>query len=140
VIVTLGYVSEERVEQVIEESRSAGRSPEDLMLEQGLINGDQLARAMAERYGLDHVDLNTYQVDMGAANLIGVSTARRYRAVPVGYIDEETVTLAMADRANVVAVDDVQMMTGLNCRVAVAAEADVEALIGRLNTLERRVG
>jgi type IV pilus assembly protein PilB len=76
---------------------------------------------------------------MGAANLIGVSTARRYRAVPVGYIDEETVTLAMADPANVVAVDDVQMMTGLNCKVAVAAEADVEALIGRLNTLESSV-
>ena len=31
------------------------------------------------------------------------------------------------------------MMTGLNCRVAVAAEDDIEALIGQLNTLERAV-
>ena len=76
---------------------------------------------------------------MGAANLIGVQTARRYRAVPVGYVDEETVILAMADPANVLAIDDVQMMTGLNCRVAVAAEVDIEALIGRLNTLETSV-
>ena len=45
----------------------------------------------------------------------------------------------MADPANVLAVDDVQMMTGLNCRVAVAAEVDIENLIGRLNSLETAV-
>jgi type IV pilus assembly protein PilB len=139
VIVDLGYLTDERVQQVIAEARTAGRSPETLMLEQGLIDGDQLARAMAERYGLDHVDLNTYQVDMGAANLINVQTARRYRAVPVGFVDETTLVLAMADPANVLAIDDIQMMTGLNCRVAVAAEVDIEALVSRLNTLETSV-
>jgi type IV pilus assembly protein PilB len=139
VIVDLGYVSDERVQQVIAQARTAGRPPETLMLEQGLIDGDQFSRAMAERYGLDHIDLNGYQVDMGAANLVSVQTARRYRAVPVGYVDEETVILAMADPANVLAIDDIQMMTGLNCKVAVAAEVDIEALIGRLNTLETAV-
>jgi type IV pilus assembly protein PilB len=139
VIVELGYVSSDRVDQVVAEARTAGRSPETLMLEQGLLDGDQLSRAMAERYGLDHVDLNTYQVDMAAANLINVQTARRYRAVPVGYIDETTLLLAMADPANVLAIDDIQMLTALNCRVAVAAEEDIEALIGRLNTLETSV-
>jgi type IV pilus assembly protein PilB len=139
VIVDLGYLSDERVQQAIGEARTAGRPPETLMLEEGLIDGDQLSRAMAERYGLDHVDLNRYQVDMGAANLVSVQTARRYQAVPVGYVDEETVILAMADPANVLAIDDIQMMTGLNCKVAVAAEEDIEALIGRLNTLETAV-
>ena len=45
----------------------------------------------------------------------------------------------MADPANVLAVDDIQMMTGLTCQVAVAAEEDIEALIGRMNTLESAV-
>jgi type IV pilus assembly protein PilB len=139
VIVELGYAPEERVQQVIGAARTAGRAPETLMLEQGLIDSDQLSRAMAERYGLDHVDLNVYPVDMGAANLVGVQTARRCRAVPVGYLDEETLLLATADPANVLAIDDIQMITGLNCRVAVAAEIDIEALIARLNTLETRV-
>ena len=139
VIVDLGYLSDERVQQVIAEARTAGRSPETLMLEQSLIDGDQLARAMAERYGLDHVDLNNFQVDMGAANLVNVQTARRYRAVPVGFVDPSTLVLAMADPANVLAIDDIQMITGLNCRVAVAAEVDIEALISRLNTLETSV-
>lgn len=139
VIVELGFIGAERVEQVIAEARTGGRSPEVVMAEQGLIDADQLSRAIAERYGLDHVDLNVYQVDMGAANLISVPTARRYRAVPIGYLDDETLLLAMADPANVIAVDDVQMMTGLNCRVAVAASVDIDALISRLNSLESAV-
>jgi type IV pilus assembly protein PilB len=109
------------------------------MVEQGLISAEQLSRAVAERYGLDHVDLTNYQVDMGAANLVSAQTARRLRAVPISYIDSETLLLAMADPANVLAVDDVQMMTGLNCRVAVAAEDDIENLISRLNSLESAV-
>ena len=109
------------------------------MVEQDVLGSDQLSRAIAERYGLDHVDLNLYHVDMGAANLVSVQTARRFHAVPVGYVDTETLLLAMADPANVLAVDDVQMMTGLSCRVAVAAEVDIENLISRLNSLESAV-
>jgi type IV pilus assembly protein PilB len=139
VIVDLGYVSAEQVQQVVGEARTAGRSPEVLMVERGMLGADQLSRAVAERYGLDHIDLSRYSVDMGAANLVSAQTARRFRAVPVGYIDADTLLLAMADPANVLAVDDVQMMTGLNCRVAVAAEVDIDNLISRLNNLESAV-
>ena len=76
---------------------------------------------------------------MGAANLLSVASARRYQAVPVGFVDKETLLVAMVDPANVLAIDDIQMITGLDCRVAVAAADDIEALIGRLNTLESAV-
>jgi type IV pilus assembly protein PilB len=139
VIGELGYASQERVDQVIAEARTAGRSPERLMLEEGMISPEQLSRAIAERYGLDHIDLSVYHVDMAAANQLSVSTARRHKALPVGYVDKETLLLAMADPANVLALDDIQMATGLSCRVAVASEEDIEALIGRLNTLQSAV-
>jgi type IV pilus assembly protein PilB len=139
VIVELGYAAAEHVEEVINEARVAGRSPETLLVERKLIDPDHLSRAIAERYGLDHIDLATYHVDMGAANLLSVTAARRYRAVPVGYADKQTLLVAMADPANVLAIDDIQMITGLNCRVAVAAADDIEALIRRLNTLEHAV-
>ena len=139
VLVDLGFVPEDRARQAIEEARTAGRPPEHLLLEQGAIDADQLSRAVAERYGLDHVDLANYQVDMAAANLISVNTARRYRALPVGFVDKGTLLVAMADPTNVLAVDDIQIATALDCRVAVAAEEDIEALIGRLNTLQSAV-
>ncbi len=139
VLVDLGYVGDDRARQAIEEARTAARPPERLLLEQGTITADQLSRAIAERYGLDHLDLSAYQVDMAAANLISVNTARRYRALPVGFVDKQTLLVAMADPTNVLAVDDIQIATALDCRVAVAAEEDIEALIVRLNTLQSAV-
>jgi type IV pilus assembly protein PilB len=139
VLVDLGYVGDDRARVAIEEARSAGQPPEQLLLQQGAVTSDQLSRAVAERYGLDHVDLSAYQVDMAAANLISVTTARRYRALPVGFVNKETLLVAMADPTNVLAVDDIQIATGLGCRVAVAADEDIEALISRLNTLQSAV-
>ena len=105
----------------------------------GAITQDQLARAIAERYGLDHLDLNVFQVDMGAANLISSSAARRYDAVPVSFVDERTLLVAMADPANVLAVDDIAIMTGLEVRPAVASREDIAALVARLNRLDDAV-
>src|SRR5919108_3889201 len=67
-IVDLGYATREQVEQAIEQGRVAGRAPESILLEQGLIDSEQLSRATAERYGLDFVDLAIFKVDMAAAN------------------------------------------------------------------------
>jgi type IV pilus assembly protein PilB len=139
VLVDLGYVDEGRARSAIEEARTANQPPERLLLQQSAITADQLSRAVAERYGLDHIDLSAYHVDMAAANLITVNTGRRYKALPVGFVDKETLLVAMADPTNVLAVDDIQIATGLDCHVAVAAEDDIEALIGRLNTLQSAV-
>jgi type IV pilus assembly protein PilB len=139
VLVGLGYVSAERVEAAVAESRLAGRPPERVLLEQGAIDPRQLSLAIAERYGLDHVDLTAYPVDMAAANLLPIASARRYQAVPIGYLDAGTLLVAMADPANVLAADDIKMATGLQCRLVVADTADIEALLSRVNSLQSAV-
>jgi type IV pilus assembly protein PilB len=136
VLVELGYATAEAVEAAIEESRTAGQAPEQLLLERRAISPDQLSRAVAERYGLDHVDLSVYQVDVAASALFPVAMARRYKAVPVGYVDSKTLLVAAVDPANVLAVDDIQIATGLDCRIADAAEDDVESLLARVSTLQ----
>src|SRR4029450_4860218 len=129
-------VDDQRARQAIEEAPTAALPPERLMLQEGTITDDQLSRAVAERYGLDHIDLTSFQVDMAAANLIPVTTARRYKALPVGYVDKGALLVALSDPTNVLAVDDIQIATTLDTRVAVVAEEDIEALIGRLNSLQ----
>jgi type IV pilus assembly protein PilB len=138
-IVDLEYATRDQVEQAIAQSRTAGRPPEQILLEQGVIDAEKLSRATAERYGLDFVDLSMFSVDMAAANLISVKSARRHQAVPISFIDESTLLVAMADPANVLAVDDIQMATGLNCQVAVAPTDDITALVGKLTTLQSTV-
>ena len=138
-ILALGYASQEQVDQAVVQSRTAGKRPEEILVEQGVIDSEQLTRATAERYGLDFVDLSAFSVDMGAANLISVKSARRHGALPISYVDENTLLLAMADPTNVLALDDVQMATGLNCAVAVAPHADIDALITKLGTMQNTV-
>jgi len=139
VLVELGYCDQERVEQAIKEGRTSGLPPERLLLEQGAISADQLARATAERYGLDYLDLDVFKVDMAAVNLLTSAAAKRYNAVPVSYVNERTLLLAMADPANVLAVDDIAMLTRLDVRPAVASLDDITNLISRMNRFEEAV-
>jgi type IV pilus assembly protein PilB len=139
VLVDLGFAQRDKVEKATEESRSAGVPPEKLLLEQNVITSEQLSRAIAERYGLDHLDLNMFNVDMAATNLLNASAARRYGAVPVSYLDEHTVIVAMSDPANVLAVDDIALLTHLDVKPAVASEEDIASLIARMNRFEDAV-
>jgi len=139
VLVDLGYVDRDRVARAIEEARQAGRPPERVLLEARSITLEQLSRAIAERYGLDHVDLAVFNVDMAAANLLSAASAKRYHAVPIGYVDPQTLLVAMADPANVLAVDDIALLTRLDVRPAVASEEDIVNLITRLNRFEDAV-
>src|SRR3984957_10272225 len=136
VIVEMGLAQRERVDSAIESSRNEGSTPERVLLASGAITSDGLARALAERYGLDHLDLDVFPVDMGAANLVVNSAAKRYQAVPVAFVDKRTLLLAMADPSNVLAVDDVAIMTGYEVRVAVASPDSIGDLISRMARLE----
>jgi type IV pilus assembly protein PilB len=136
VICDMGLAPRERVDRAIESSRNEGSTPERVLLASGAITSDGLARALAERYGLDHLDLDVFPVDMGAANLVVNSAAKRYQAVPVAFVDRRTLLLAMADPSNVLAVDDVAIMTGYEVRVAVASPDAIADLISRMARLE----
>ncbi len=136
VIIDMGLVPRARVEEAIEASRSTGTTPERVLVGDGALTNDGLARALAERYGLDHLDLSVFSVDMGAANLVTTSAAKRYQAVPVAFIDKRTLLVAMTDPSNVLAVDDIAIMTGYEVRVGVAAPEDIAGLIARLDRLE----
>jgi type IV pilus assembly protein PilB len=136
VIIGLELVPAERVQEAVEAARVSGTSPERVLLETGALNPEGLSRALAERYGLDHVDLNVFQVDMGAANLVNTAAAKRYQAVPIAFAGERVLVVAMSDPANVRAVDDFAIMTGYEVRPVVSAPDDILGLIGRLDRLD----
>ena len=135
VIVELGFAAEERVKAAVDEAKSSGRTPEQVLLQSGALSPEQLARATAERFGLDHVDLSIYKPDIGALNLVNAQAARRYNAVPIGF-EEGVLLVAMADPSNVLALDDLKLMTGHELRPVVASEEDVASLISRMNRLD----
>jgi type IV pilus assembly protein PilB len=136
VIVELGFTSREAVDAAVEASRHKGRTTGQLLVESGELRPDQLARALAERFGVDFVDLSVFGIDEAALELIDVDLARRYEAVPVGFLPDGTVVVAMADPTNVLTLDELSMLTGRHMRSAAAPRQDILALLTRLNSLD----
>jgi type IV pilus assembly protein PilB len=139
VVVDLGFADRETVEEAVGVAREQGRPTGEVLVAQGVLRPDQLARVVAERFGLDYVDLSVYDLDMGAVHLIGADAARRYRAVPVGFTEDGALLLAMADPTNVLTVDDVAMITGRRVRVGVASVEDLDLLLTRLAGMDESI-
>ena len=139
VVVDLGFADRDTVEEAVRVAREQGRPTGEVLVDQGVLRHDQLARVVAERFGLDYIDLSVYDLDMGAVHLIGADAAKRYRAVPVGFTEDGTLLLAMADPTNVLTIDDVGMITGRRVRVAVASVEDLDLLVTRLAGMEESI-
>ena len=139
VIVELGFLPQARVDAAVEEGKAAGRSPEEVLLQSGALSADELARATGERFGLDHVDLTVYKPDLSAVNLLTPPAARRYNAVPIGFHSNGHLLVAMSDPSNVLAIDDLKLMTGYEIRPAVASAEDIAGLIAKMNRLDDAV-
>src|SRR5918994_3545436 len=135
VIVQLGFAERELVEKAVEKGRAGGVPLGQSLIDAGIVDSNQLAQALAERNGLDYVDLNAFEVDQGAANLIDAAKARRYQTIPISFLGEQTVLVATADPANVLALDDIAMATGYEVRRAVASPEDIDGVIDQLSRL-----
>jgi chemotaxis protein histidine kinase CheA len=131
VIVELGFASREAIEEAVRAAASPGTTVARALVDMGAISEEQLAHATAERHGVDYVDLSGFDVDPAAANLIRPTAARRYRAVPVAYVNGGLL-VAMADPADTLAVNDIAVMTNFEVRPAVAASPALDALLEAL--------
>jgi type IV pilus assembly protein PilB len=139
ILVERGFASREAVNEAVQAARSAGLTADQLLVDQGTITEEQRGRAVAERLGLEFLDLSQHRLDMAAVNLLPADVARRCELVPVGREGERTLVVAMADPANVVAIDDVEIQTGMNVRAAVATREDIMAVIGQMTRLDNAV-
>ena len=132
VVVELGFAKEEAVERAVMHARESGRLTGRVLIEDGVLTPQQLARVLAERFGIERVDLTVLKIDTDMARLVDPSFVRRYDAIPVGQDDEGQLLLAMADPANMLAIDDVTMITGMAVRPVVAAYDDIHRLSVKL--------
>jgi type IV pilus assembly protein PilB len=139
VIVEMGFVPRERVDAAVGEGKETGRSPEHVLLESGALTREQLARALAQRFGLHHVDLDKFKPDLSALNLISPNVARRLNAVPIGVTEDGVLMVAVSDPSNVLALDDLKLMTRHELQPVVASPDDIQGVIGRMSRLDEAV-
>jgi type IV pilus assembly protein PilB len=99
-----------------------------VLIEEGVLTPQQLARVLAERFGIERIDLADFKVEPDIARLVDPTFVRRYDAIPVGTDGDGLLLLAMGDPTNLLAIDDITMATGMQVRPAVAAYDDIHRL------------
>ena len=129
-LVREGLITQEQLDAALAEQAATEKLLGRILLDSGLVDEADLAVALATQLDLDYVELAEYAVDPSAAGLINSTAARRYRALPIGWEDGRLV-VAMADAANVLAIDDLRTMTKRKLKVVVAAETAIMAAIDR---------
>ena len=116
----LGFVDGVQAEHAVQTARNPGQpTPEKVLLKSGAISEDQLARALAERYGLEHIDLAEFGVDSSAAGLLA-RTRQGAICGPRRLRRDGALVLAIADPGDSLGLCDIAVMTKLAVRPAVA--------------------
>ena len=132
-----GLLTSEQLEAAQANAAERGRSLGRVLIELGFVSEAGLVSILAEQLGLEFIDLGEAQLDQSAIALVGEAVARRHSCIPIHLDDNGSLVVAMADPANVVAVDDIRAMTKRDVRVVVATKADVAVAINRYYRLDR---
>jgi type IV pilus assembly protein PilB len=133
-----GIVTEEVLKAGLDIHHETGRPLGRVLVEENLVDERDLVRVLAKNIGIDFIDLDEGAVDPAAAALIPEALARRYAALPIGFEDDKLV-IAMADPANVLAIDDIRAISGREVVLKVATRSDVEAAVSRMASLDNSV-
>jgi len=105
----------------------------EILLGQGYATSLAVSRVLAEQHELELIELDFDSIDLSAALLLPESLARRYRALPVRFLDDGYVLVAVADPTNVMSSDELRLAVGMPIRICVAAPETIEAAITTLN-------
>jgi type IV pilus assembly protein PilB len=126
-----GVLSAEQLEAALAEKETSGRRLGEIVIAHGWVSPAQLATLLAEQHHIDFIDLAQTEIEPAASTLLPEKFARRYEALPIRFLSEDVVLVAVADPTNVVTSDDLRLALGLNVRVAVASSPDLLAAIDR---------
>ena len=115
----------------------AGRSLTEILVGNGSLGEDALARTLAEHHRLDHVDLEEFAVDHRATELIEPDVARRLGALPIAFLPDGAVVVALYDPNGSTALLEFSRLTKRRIQPAVASRTQIETLIASLRRSPR---
>lgn len=103
----------------------------DTLIELGFLSHEQLARALATQFGLSFAALKDLTFEPEAVRLLNGVQARHYQVAPVA-VSGRTLKLAVSNPTNVLAIDDIALLTGLEIEPVVMSTAELDRALARL--------
>ena len=113
------------------QSERTGEPLQKVLISLNFVTEKDVVEAMGRQMGVRFVDLESQNMDPELARLIPEHLAQRYKVIPVGQQDNR-LTLAMVDPLNVIALDDIRLITGFDIDPVIATEDSItKALNGQ---------
>ena len=126
-------ITREQLKKAVEKQIAAKKNGEKKLLSQilvelGYTSEEKVTQATAASAGVEYVSLDSYKIDKTATALIEPDSARRYRSLPIGFSNNRLV-VAMSDPNDILAIDDIRLITGYELKTVCVAESELKVAI-----------
>src|SRR5262245_417598 len=117
-------ISPDQLQQALNHQKASGGKLGYTLVKMGFVRDEDVTAVLSRQCGVPSINLAQFSIDPGIIRLIPSETAQKYQVIPLSRAGF-TLTIAMADPTNVLAMDDLKFMTGYNVEPVVASEAAV---------------
>ena len=128
-----GIVSRDQLVQAQEKERDNGSSVIRELVRLGFTTEDTLTEFLAKQFSIEKVDLSPSEIEDSVFSLVPPQLVQKHQLVPVKLLGS-TLTVAMADPTDLVAINEVKFITGYGVRVMLAPPSAIK------KTLDHRFG
>jgi len=132
-LIDAGLISRDQLETALREQHRTGEQLGRILHNLGFVTEDSLSASLQEELGADRVSLDTIALTPELTAMVPPEMAREYQLVPLAF-EEGTLTIAMADPCNIIAVDAVRKTAGCPVTVAAASPGEIRTAIERYYT------
>jgi type IV pilus assembly protein PilB len=128
ILLDQGIVSQEQLDQALEEQRKSGRLLGRVLVEFGFVKEERILEALGIQIGMKVTNLADMDIPEEVIKQVPPSLAQVYNVVPVKF-ENNVITVALSDPLNINVLDDLRFV--LNCEVqgAIATEEDINQAI-----------
>src|SRR4051812_43882021 len=123
-LIAAGALTQPQLDLALREQKRKGGLLGQILVQLEFVKPEVLSEVLAREAEAETINLHRLPIDQSVLKLVPIELARRFRAVPVSRKDH-SLTVALADPFNVVAIDTLHQVTGLNIEVATAPERDI---------------
>jgi type IV pilus assembly protein PilB len=115
-----------------EEAKATGTRLEKLLVEQHMVDAQAMALALSEYLKMPPIALMHFTPNQQLLDLLPLKVMVTRAVIPVARTGN-TLSVALGDPFDLMAIDELGTLTGLSITPLVAAESEVEAVLNRVN-------
>ncbi len=128
IFIERGLITAAQLAEALREQEKTGHKVGQILVDRGLITDEQLLETVSERLGIPKITLGSLVIDSMVVAMVPVEVARRYSLIPVFKIGK-TLTVAMAEPLNIIAIEELKYITKCDVRRVIASPTEIASAI-----------